>query len=56
MEEVPHLSPDEEIVKSALCSPEIEPCLWLTEGRKDEVTDCSGRGRKMGKEPGQHAG
>jgi len=49
------LSPDGEIVNS-LGSPEIEPCLWLIEGRKDEVTDCSGTGRKMGKEPGEHAG
>ena len=54
--EVPHLLPDEEIVKSSLSSPEIEPCVWLTEERIDEVTDCSGRGRKMGKESGEHAG
>jgi hypothetical protein len=56
MEEVPHLSPDGEIVKSSLGSPEIVPCVWLIEGRKDEVIDCSGRGRKMGKESGEHAG
>jgi hypothetical protein len=56
MEEVPHLSPDGEIVMSSLGSPEIEPYLWLIEGRKDEVTYCSGRGRKMGNEPGEHAG
>jgi hypothetical protein len=56
MKEVPHVSPDGEIVKSSLGSPKIEPCLWLTEGRKDKVTDCFGEGRKMEKEPGEQAG
>jgi hypothetical protein len=57
MEQVPHLSPDEEIrVKSSIGSPKIEPCLWLIDGGNDEVTDCFGKGRKMGKESGEHAG
>lgn len=56
MEEVPHLCPDGEIVKSSLGYPKIEPCLWLIEERKDELTDCFGKGRKMGKEPGEHVG